>query len=174
MKASEAITASPYYTAAALDGANEVIAEPHGHDGRYDVCSYAPDGAETVLSENLTPEEIDREFSYLTWYPIREGGYWGEDTGNGIGLGAGFGFGSYPIYTAQHPTIEQLKTRRAECVRMALVTYRLSVTRHPKDTKSAEYWRGQCRYWTDQAYHAHGEYLRLYDEEHGTLRYWAR
>lgn len=66
---------------------------------------------------------------------------------------------SYPIYTQPDPTIEQLKTRRAECLKMALVSYRMEHTRHERDTVSRDYWREQRRYWTDQAYHAHGEML---------------
>lgn len=72
-------------------------------------------------------------------------------------------YGSYTLFTASNPTIEQLKARRAECVRMALVTYRMAHTRHPKDIQSRDYWAAQCRYWTDQAYHAHGELLAQLD-----------
>lgn len=80
---------------------------------------------------------------------------------------------SYPIFTQPHPTIEQLQARRAECLTFALAMHRRILRAHPKDRRVSE-WERARRYWIEQAYHAHGEYLARYDQAHGTLRYWAR
>lgn len=64
---------------------------------------------------------------------------------------------SYDLYTP-HPTIEQLKTRRAECVLYALAIHRRILRAHPAD-KSIPEWTRARRYWIEQAYHAHGEIL---------------
>lgn len=76
--------------------------------------------------------------------------------GKGVGLGVGIGY--YAIYTASHPTIEQLKARRAECLMFALGMHRRILRAHPRDTSITE-WESARRYWTEQAYHAHGEIM---------------
>lgn len=65
---------------------------------------------------------------------------------------------SYFLAIEPHPTIEQLKARRAECLMFALAMHRRILRAHPADGSVIE-WRRACRYWIEQAYHAHGELL---------------
>lgn len=64
---------------------------------------------------------------------------------------------SYDLYTP-HPTVKQLKARRAECVQFALAMHRRILRAHPSDTSVSD-WARARRYWIEQAYHAHGEIL---------------
>ncbi len=84
---------------------------------------------------------------------------------------------SYDLYTP-HPTIAQLKTRRAECVMFALALHRRMLRAHPDDTSVSE-WARARRYWIEQAYHAHGELLAQQERltalnEHVVFDYWLK
>lgn len=68
---------------------------------------------------------------------------------------------SYTLYTLPHPTIEQLKARRAECLMFALAMQRRITSAHP-DANTID-WEHARDYWKQQAFHAHGEIMTRLD-----------
>lgn len=62
-----------------------------------------------------------------------------------------------------HPTIDELKARRAEALTYALAMYRREHACHPLDTIHRAEWSRARQYWIAQAYHAHGEIMALAD-----------
>lgn len=61
-----------------------------------------------------------------------------------------------------HPTLDELRQVRHDALIAALAMYRREHACHPRDTRRAQ-WTEARRYWTAQAYHAHGEILARLD-----------
>lgn len=66
-------------------------------------------------------------------------------------------------YYQPAPTLAQLRARRLECLQSALAMYRREHACHVLDQHNRKEWARARRYWTQQAYHAHGEILARTD-----------
>lgn len=66
-------------------------------------------------------------------------------------------------YYRPTPTLDQLRARRLECLQFALAMYRREHACHVRDTINREEWCRARLYWTQQAYHAHGEIMTRLD-----------